>query len=465
MRDYVLLAACAVSFAQTVDVGRDLQLFLDDRIVESQDRVQAVLHSPRPAEVVIRLDRPYEDDTLYDPTAIKEGDRYRMWYRANFNGAPSYTGYAESVDGVRWTKPNLGIIPISGSTANNVVWPPPGKPGSTVSIFKDANPAARPDELYKGTALVNRLANGRAGLYGILSPDGLHWRLAQPEPILVAPADDPMFDSHNIVLWDAARRRYAIYARGWKRHKVRDVRLFTSTDFRHWSEPTFLDFGDAPVEHLYKNAATPYYRRPDLILLFPKRYVPNRRHASVNWPLDGVSDVVFAFSYDGLRFDRRYMEAFIRPGPDEHNWHERAVEAGPALAPTGVGEMSLYYVEHYRTPEVQIRRGVLREDGFVSLKAPYRGGSVRTKTIRFTGSRLVLNYSTSAAGSIRIAIEDAAGQPIGGFRADDCPEIFGDDVNHTVRWKNGPDVAALAGRPVRLRFEMKDADLYSFRFD
>ncbi|MFN0166606.1 MAG: hypothetical protein ACKV22_09250 [Bryobacteraceae bacterium] len=458
----LVVVACAASFAQTIDVGRDLQLFLDDRVVESQERVQTVLHSPRPAEVVIRLDRPYEDDTLYDPTVIKDGDRYRMWYRANFNGPPSYTGYAESADGVRWTKPNLGIIPIGGSAANNVVW---GGPGSTISVFKDANPATRAGELYKGTALVNRLPNGRAGLYGMVSPDGLHWRLLQPDPILVAPADDPMLDSHNIVLWDSARRHYAIYARGWKRHKVRDVRRFTSTDFRHWTEPKFLDFADAPVEHLYKNAAIPYYRRPDLILLFPKRYVPDRRHASVNWPLDGISDVVFAFSYDGLRFDRRYMEAFLRPGMDEHNWHERAIEAGPALVPTGPGEMSLYYVEHYRTPGVQIRRGVLREDGFVSLKAPYRGGIVRTKPIRFAGSRLVLNYSTSAAGSIRIAIEDAAGQPIRGFGAEECPEIFGDDVNHTVRWKTGPDVSSLAGKPVRLRFEMRDADLYSFRFD
>jgi len=77
---------------------------------------------------------------------------------------------------------------------------------------------------------------------------------------------------------------------------------------------------------------------------------------------------------------------------------------------------------------------------------------------------LVINFATSAAGSVRIEVQDADGKPIEGFALADCPETFGDAIERTVRWKAGPDVSRLAGRPVRLRFVLKDADLYSFRF-
>jgi hypothetical protein len=87
-----------------------------------------------------------------------------------------------------------------------------------------------------------------------------------------------------------------------------------------------------------------------------------------------------------------------------------------------------------------------------------------TKPLRFTGRELVVNYSTSAAGSLRVEIQDAAGNALPGHALADCPEIIGDELERVVRWKSGPDVSALAGQPVRLRFALKDADLYSFRF-
>ena len=76
-----------------------------------------------------------------------------------------------------------------------------------------------------------------------------------------------------------------------------------------------------------------------------------------------------------------------------------------------------------------------------------------------------MNYSTSAAGSVRVEIQDADGKPIPGYALDDCPEIYGDALAEVVRWKGGDDVGKLAGKPVRLRFVLKDADLYSIRFE
>ena len=87
-----------------------------------------------------------------------------------------------------------------------------------------------------------------------------------------------------------------------------------------------------------------------------------------------------------------------------------------------------------------------------------------TKPIVFSGHQLQLNLATSAAGGVRVEIQDQDGKPINGFVLKDCPEIFGDSINRTVTWQNGSDVKSLAGKTVRLRFQLKDADLYAFQF-
>jgi len=87
-----------------------------------------------------------------------------------------------------------------------------------------------------------------------------------------------------------------------------------------------------------------------------------------------------------------------------------------------------------------------------------------TKPLIFTGKTLVLNLSTSAAGCVRVGVTDQSGKPFKGFSLDHCPEIFGDDIERVISWKNGSDLSRVAGKPVRLRFDMRDADLYSLRF-
>jgi len=102
-------------------------------------------------------------------------------------------------------------------------------------------------------------------------------------------------------------------------------------------------------------------------------------------------------------------------------------------------------------------------DGFVSINAKKQGQFV-THPIIFDGNNLVLNYSTSAAGFIKVEIQDIDGKPIKNYSINDCVEIYGDSIEEKVRWNNGDDVSKLKGKPVRLRFVMNDADLYSIRF-
>ena len=129
-------------------------------------------------------------------------------------------------------------------------------------------------------------------------------------------------------------------------------------------------------------------------------------------------------------------------------------------------ELSIYVSEGYwRGDSMNLRRYTLRLDGFASVQAPLSGGEFVTKPLIFAGSKLAINFSASAAGSIRVEIlRDQMDTAIEGFTLDESVEVLGDDLERTVRWSSGPEVSRLAGVPVRLRFVMRDADLYAFRF-
>ena len=100
-----------------------------------------------------------------------------------------------------------------------------------------------------------------------------------------------------------------------------------------------------------------------------------------------------------------------------------------------------------------------------SLQSDYEGGTVTTRPFSFSGSRLRLNYSTSAAGSIRVEVQRISGNALPGFTLEDCPIIFGDELDRTVTWKGGPDLTRLAEQGVKLKFEIKDGDLFSMQFE
>ncbi|MBN2309981.1 MAG: hypothetical protein JXR94_13485, partial [Candidatus Hydrogenedentes bacterium] len=203
------------------------------------------------------------------------------------------------------------------------------------------------------------------------------------------------------------------------------------------------------------------------------RFMPGRRVISAekmaamggNADYSGdCSDTVFFTSRGGNQYDRTFMESFVRPGLGYENWTSRTNYPAYGLIPVGETEMSFYVQRNYGQDTAHLQRFMLRVDGFASVKAPYAGGELVTKPLRFTGSELVLNYATSAAGSIWVELEDASGAPIDGFSQADADEIIGDEIERVVSWKGASDVSALAGKPIRLRFVMKDADLYAIRF-
>ena len=169
---------------------------------------------------------------------------------------------------------------------------------------------------------------------------------------------------------------------------------------------------------------------------------------------------------------KRWPEAYIRPGPnvvDSWVYGDNCIAWGlietEPDSPGAPNELSLYVTEGYWTgPSMNLRRYTTRLDGFVSLHAPLSGGACLTKPLIFSGRNLVLNFATSAAGSLRLEIQDHEGNPVPGFALEDSDEIFGDATDRVAHWTGGSDLSALSGRPIRLRLVLKDADLYSIQF-
>ena len=443
-----------------VRIGTDRQLFVDDFWISESNGVERRLHQPVRREAAIFTEHPWETGiTAYNTVALDDG-RYKMWYATDDQNIenPMLHGYAESADGIVWEKPTVGLISYKGSTENNLVF---DVPVEAFAPFVDDNPEASPDERYKAVA---RGLDPKV-LDAYVSADGLDWRKMQEAPILT----DPPFDSHNVAMWDAWRGEYVLYARGVAgkgifKGGVRWVRRSTSKDFINWTPMLDIDTGETPTEHFYTNSCIRYERAPGTYVMFPSRFVVERT-PDPDWAQgEGVNDIVFMSSRDGLHFGRSFKEAFVRPGLDQRNWHERGIYMDVGLLHTSPAEMSIYGVENMRYPSVNIRRYALRTDGFVSVQAGFGGGQFVTRPLVFKGRELELNYSTSAVGSVRVEIQDAEGRPLPGYGLEDCPDIFGDEIEGVAKWTGGPDLSSLAGRPVRLRFAVKDADIYAFRF-
>lgn len=177
-----------------------------------------------------------------------------------------------------------------------------------------------------------------------------------------------------------------------------------------------------------------------------------------------VSDSVLISSRGGTRYDRTFLEAFIKPEIGLENWTSRTNYPALNIVPTGASEMSLYVQKNYGQPTHHLQRYTLRTDGLVAVRAPYAGGELITKPLKFAGKKLWLNFATSAAGGVRVEIQDAAGHPLTSFALTDAVEQIGNEIERAVAWRAGEDVSALAGQTVRLRFVMKDAELFSWRF-
>jgi hypothetical protein len=384
-----LALASAVAFCQElggpVTLGPRRELFVNQALIEKlEGAAQLRLHAPTPQGIAITHDAPWEGNTSAYHTVFRDGPICRLYYRASHfpdsaptvkEAHPEFVCYAESPDGVRWTKPDLGLIEFKGSKQNNIVWNGPGT--HNFAPFRDTRPGCPPEEQYKALAL------GEGGLLAFASAEGLRWRLLTDKPVITKGA----FDSQNLAFWDPVRECYVDYHRA-SVDGVRAIMTSTSSDFRTWTDPVALTYPEGtPTEHLYTNQILAYPRAPQFKVGFPKRFLPERR--ALGNRMSGLSDGVFMSSRDG-QFFRRWPEAFIRPGPQRERWVNRnnltawgLLETESALAGCPP-ELSLYSTEgYYEGDACRLRRFTLRLDGFVSVQAPMAGGGLQTRPFTF----------------------------------------------------------------------------------
>jgi len=495
---------CAAEDA--LNIGGRRELFVDNAVIgKTSGDLRLALHRPERREIVFTTDQPWEGNASgYQSVMFAEG-KYRMYYRGGHYdknyGVPDTTRtshpwvlcYAESEDGIRWTRPTLGLCEFGGSKENNIILDTSmvkqigGDPAHT-SVFYDVNPACPADQRYK--VVIN--GKGGTGLFGaalyvLVSGDGIRFRLLSRTPC----ATDGAFDSQNLIFWDPVAKTYRVYYRNF-RNGIRDILTAASTDILKFPPGKQVARQQGKDYALYTNQMQPYYRAPHIILGFPMRYY-DRGKSAWEWPAmsalpslsnrkarsakenrfgTAVTDGVLLASRDGETV-RLWEESFMRPGPRaKGSWvyGDNFIFWGLVETASHLGdapnEISFYSTEGYwEGNATEFRRSTLRLDGFVSAQATAAGGELITKPLVFAGSALSLNFETGGPGALKVEIQNPDGTPVPGFALTDCFPIFGDHIDFPVSWKGrGTDVSVLAGKPVRIRFTLKDADLYAFQF-
>ncbi|WP_236973690.1 hypothetical protein [Membranihabitans maritimus] len=475
--------------SEIVNIGKSKQLFIDDALIDFSNDVDFEMHSPYSGgEELLIADLPFEKGGyvyLYSSVLKdKESDKVKIWYdffRPKSEDNPydhdRHIGYAESNDGIYFVKPSLGLHSIDGSKKNNVVIP--GMIGGS-SVWQD--PKASPENRYKTQAKV--YPSGKFYMHS--SPDGIHWNLYSDI--------DPRgpHDTQTIIFWDESLQEYLFYGRyflennGIRQRGVR--RAIMSNNFSDIKNTGLAILPDIQDKSKYSDVqergntvdyygATVFIYEDVYIMLAQSfwHWNPNTEYQGTEEP--GMRDIRLAVSRNSIDFKRvGERRPFMSPGP-LGRFDSKQIWAMPNPIIMG-DEIWIYYcgvnwdragrVDPYAEggkKEAAISRAILRLDGFVSLNASYNGkGEVVTKPIIFSGNSLELNADTGAGGSIRVEILDNDGNIISGFTKEECDWVVGNSVRHLVNWNSKEDLEDLNGQPIRLRFLMRDCELYSFQF-
>jgi hypothetical protein len=452
------------------------ELFVDDYLLEKLNNVDLRLATPVSAGIALKFGEPWEGRFCTYVSIISDGKIYRMYYRGS--SGQEVTCYAESSDGINWKKPNLRLFEVNGTMDNNVVMvDSKNRVTHNLSVIYDNREGIPAEERYKAVGGASDEKKPYRGLYRYVSSDGIHWK--QYTKDTTALFNKYALDSQNVLTWVPAENCYAVYMRGWTGGKpgelypengIRTIVRSVSKDFLHWSEPVMMKFGNTPMEHLYTNATHPYFRAPHILISMPFRFSPQvkvltddelRENGTDPSQWNGVADGVFMTSRGGTVYNRKFLESFVRPGMEQKNWGARSNIPALGVIPTGAGEMSFFVTRAYSTKDIFLERMKLRTDGFVSLHAGFSEGFAITKPVILLGNTLLLNYSTSSIGYVKIVLLGEDGKELPGFGEADAKKLTGDKIDGKVLWKNDKTIKDLGKTKVRIKLIAKDADIFS----
>ena len=499
------------------NIGTKRQFFFNHALLDLDKTTANVQVSDKPVrrEKLMTFDELWENQKVSYPSFFYDEDvkKYRLYYCASMRKDLTKLNeqemdephmrfcYAESEDGLNWVKPILGLYDVDGDFNNNVIIPAyAGNTFDNFFVYKDINPNCPPNERYKGVAYDTRgeITQRRSGmdsnrvLLYFKSADGIHFDI-EPEVLDI----EGRFDTHNVIMWNPEDELYHIYFRDvhagycfdypdevW----VRDVYHATSKDFRNWNEAEELRYQDgAPAMQMYTSGVLPYYRGDGMWIGFPTRYfehpqwIPNIDHLPAlkeRKDLFGAySRCAVAFTDAGFMYSEnksdwyRFDEAYFLPGPENmDNWFygDCYLAAGMYETINDFGEKELSVIMPiskwkrdggFLTKYAEYYRYTMRIDGFACAHADGKGAGLLTKPFTFEGNKLEMNFRTSAGGFVKVALTDEDGNVLEGF---EDVRLFGDSIERPVDFIG--DLAALNGKVVRMQLQMRDADVFSFKF-
>lgn len=482
------------------DIADRKQLFLDGLLLDQMTRVSLLQGRPDkyPQNPVIRPDQPWEQLTQQDWGGVQisgqsvlfdaEEKLFKCWYWISFTGGDAASGrlwaYATSRDGYRWEKPALGEVAWRGSQRNNLLvrdnW---GSGDGYFNVFKD--PRERdPARRYKALGFTWGAVGTKAGATVAFSPDGIRWTEHPGNPVV--PQGVEIVDVPTILGWDERRGKYVAYPRPG--HPK--ARKFSS------GEPI-------PNSSTGDLRAIGYAESDDFLVWSPTRVMltPDEEDR-VDYQYYQMVAAPYGEFYVGLlamhQTHEQTFENFLLTSRDGFHWNwadrkkpllERGAlgsyDAGYAT-PSGPivhdGKIWIYYGAYSGAHSLRLSRlgpniftialATLPLDRWVGILAGPSEGMVLTNPFTFRGSRLLVDLDAAmpvVRGPrpyercvVRAELTDANATRIEKFSLERC-EALSQSGRAELRWK-GAEVGELEGKPVRLRFTLRSAALYSFQF-
>jgi hypothetical protein len=477
----VTAAAQSAAAEQSVrEIGSEKILLIDKEFFAGSTAVRQKLHPARKTgQPILIAEHPWESAELNWFSVLEYGGKYRMWYECydvdgwGAEGTPADDTsfcYAESADGIHWTKPKLGLFEYRGSKENNILFRRVGAGDARsrvhgAGVFVD--PHAPAEQRFKAVSQGGFRNTGGEPyrIAGMTSPDGLVWT-RYPEPIC-----PPFADSQYSGFWDQRLRQYVLYGRvgGSGAGRGRAIGRAASDRFDRF-EPLSLvlqtDEADPADSDLYNPACVQLPPAGGLYLMCPSLY----QHKP------DTLDIRLAVSRNGVEWTWPEREtAFIPLGkPGERDGGSLYMANGClamgdelwfyySASPLKHGEATLEKLTQPANRRT-FSRAVARRDRLVSATAAAEGGRFTTPPLKFSGARLRVNASVRPEGALRIGLLDEQGKPIPGRGSEDCRAITGDHSQAMIEWADSADVSTWAGRPIKLQFDLKDADVFGFQF-
>jgi hypothetical protein len=455
------------SAIRAIPLDRAPLLFVDDAGVATKRGVVRTFHPARTRTApVIEADRPWEYLRVYmwgtvhfEPTTGK----FSLWYMGRLPppGRDTVSLFATSDDGLHWTKPELGLHPFDGSTANNIIDPY----GSAVLVDAlERDPAKR----FKG------MGYHHDGYHALYSADGIHWIESARNPVLdggdtVTLAQNPMTGEY------LAFYKRPLNVRGLPR---RVVWLSRSRDFETWSAPELVLVPDEADDEwttsaeerteIYDMAVYPhaagFIGLPAMFRHCPQALQPADEAAGAV-SADGPIDIQIVSSADGRTWRRSWPRIAVIPRGAPGTFDCGAI-LGVACAPVDTArETWVYYTAINSThgapvppKRISIGRAEWRLHGFASLDAYVPTGRIETIALQITGPALVVNADASR-GWLRVALLEADGRAVPGYGLGDCEPLTADATGWIARWRDKDGIPV--DRPVRVVVEMSNAQLFS----